>query len=212
MAKQHDTILPRRKRSARLTLALMGAGAASILSGCGNPDPTLDAPELSNVNFTEPEAYRSVDECVADNVYTRNACEAAYNAAQESTPRFASVEECEAEYGEGNCNVNNSTGTDNSASNSGGGSWVGPALMGYMVGNMMANRNRDGARVRSVYHEPIYRTRENRGQWGAATSQTRQEVTRRNTAISSNVAKANTRATQRSGFGSRSSARGGFGS
>lgn len=191
----------RRKRSSRLTLALMGAaGAAATLAGCGQAPPPQS--ELSDVNFTEPKAYQDIDECVADQVYTRSACESAFNAAAEAIPRYDSMAVCEAEHGEGACEP-----PPESAQQTQGGSWFGPALMGYMVGNMMANRN--GARVQSLYHEPVYRTRQNRGDWNSASSAATSRVAQRNQTFSSAV---NQRATQRSGFGSRSSARGGFGS
>ncbi|MGY4876895.1 DUF1190 domain-containing protein [Vreelandella aquamarina] len=192
---------PRRKRSSRLTLALMGAaGSVATLAGCGQ-DPAPQN-QLSDVNFTEPKAYQNVDECVADQMYTQKACEAAFNAAIEAVPRYDSMAACEEVHGEGACEP-----PPQSVQQNQGGSWFGPALMGYMVGNMMANRN--GARVQSLYHEPVYRTRENRGNWNSASSAATSRVEQRNQAFRTSV---NQRATQRSGFGSRSSARGGFGS
>lgn len=194
---------PRRKRSSRLTLALMGAAGTAALAGCGQSSPPQDT--LSDVNFSEPKAYQNVDECVADELYTRTACEAAFTAAVEAVPRFDSLEACEQVHGEGACEP-----PPQSAQQGQGGSWFGPALMGYMVGNMMANRN--GARVQSLYQEPVYRTRQNRGDWNAASSSASTRVDQRNQAFRSSVMQSNQRATQRSGFGSRSSARGGFGS
>ena len=46
---------------------------------------------------------------------------------------------------------------------------------------MMANRN--GARVQSLYQEPVYRTRQNRGDWNAASSSASSRVDQRNKAF-----------------------------
>ena len=94
---------PRRKRSSRLTLALMGAAGTAALAGCGQSSPPQDT--LSDINFSEPKAYQNVDECVADELYTRTACEAAFTAAVEAVPRFDSLEACEQVHGEGACRL-----------------------------------------------------------------------------------------------------------
>ncbi|XKH58973.1 DUF1190 domain-containing protein [Halomonas sediminis] len=198
--------LPRRKRSARLSLALMGVGAFG-LTAC-SPEPEE---QITDVRFDEPKAFQSVEECVAANVYTRNACEAAYEASLEAVPRFDSLEACEAQHGEGACTKPTEEQAQAATGSSGGG-WFMPAMMGYMVGNMMSNTNR-GRSIERVYQEPVYRNRQNQGDWNAATRNTSQRVARRNEATRTAVRQtASTRATQRSGFGSSSSARGGWGS
>ncbi|MBB3139372.1 DUF1190 domain-containing protein [Halomonas organivorans] len=198
--------LPRRKRSVRLTLALMGAGAASTLAGCGDSSPET----LSNVQFDDTESYRSVEDCVAGGIYTRKACEAAYDQALEDVPHYRTQSQCEEEHGEDACQTAPHT-------NSGSGSWFMPAMMGYMVGNMTASSSR-GHMVNRVYQEPVYRTRDNQGDWSAATSSASSrmkgvESSMRTTIRTHNRAVRNSSySTSRSGFGSRSSARGGFGS
>ncbi|MDP3536323.1 MAG: DUF1190 domain-containing protein [Halomonas sp.] len=226
MTQQDKQPLPRRKRSMKLTLAIMGAGAAATLAGCVPESPQRDT-GITDVNFSEPKAYRDIDECVADNVYTEEACTAAFEASVESAPRFDSLAACEEAHGEGACTP--PPEGQQAASGSGGGGWFMPAMMGYMVGNMMASRG-DGASTRRIYHEPVYRTRNNRGDWSSASSEATSRVNQRNESVRSSIAQTNTarasnrreatapraattqRATQRSGFGSRSSARGGFGS
>lgn len=227
MTQRSNQLPHRRKRSMRLTLAIMGAGAAATLAGCVPESPQREM-GITDVNFSEPKAYQNIDECVADNVYTEQACTAAFNASIDAAPRFDSLAACEEAHGEGACNPPPENTTTASNGSSGGG-WFMPAMMGYMVGNMTASRG-SGAATQRIYHEPVYRTRQNRGDWSSATSEANQRVSQRNESVRTSVAQANTsrastqrasttsrattnqRATQRSGFGSRSSARGGFGS
>ena len=196
MEKQtHPTHLPRRKRSARLSLAMMGASAFG-LTACTQP---AEDEHLTDVRFDEPKSYQGVEECVAANVYTRSACEDAYEASLESVPRFDTLEACEAEHGEGAC----AAPTDEQAQAAGGGGgWFMPAMMGYMVGNMLANTSR-GRSFERVYQEPVYRNRQNQGNWNAAASQATQRVNQRNEAMRSSVVQ-NRQATTRRGLGTRS--------
>ena len=197
----HSPHLPRRKRSARLSLAMMGASAFG-LTACGQPP---QEEQITGVDFDQPRSFQSVEECVAENVYTRSACEDAYEASLEEVPRFNTLEACEAEHGEGACTAPTEEQAQAATGNTGG-SWFMPAMMGYMVGSMMSNTNR-GRSFERVYQEPIYRNRQNQGNWNTATNQATQRVTQRNNAMRNSVA-----TSQRSGFGSRSSARGGWGS
>lgn len=202
MAKHdHTPHLPRRKRSTRLTLAMMGASAFG-LTACGQPP---QEEQISEIEFDEPRSFQSVEECVEENVYTRSACEEAYEASLEEVPRFSTLEECEAEHGEGACTAPTEEQSQ-AATGSSSGSWFMPAMMGYMMGSMMSNTNR-GRSFERVYQEPVYRNRQNQGNWNTATNQATQRVTQRNEAMRSSVV-----SSQRRGFGSRSSARGGWGS
>ncbi|CAM3835574.1 DUF1190 domain-containing protein [Vreelandella rituensis] len=226
MSKKHSPNLSRRKRSVRLTLALMGAGAAVTLAGCAddNSYESYEAPHVTGVAFSDPNPYRDVEECVEAKVYTRQTCETSYADSLKAAPRFDSLEACEQAHGEGACapptqeHLQASGGSQNS-----GGGWFAPALMGYMVGNMMSASS-NGSKLHSAYHEPVYRNRENRGNWNAATAATTTRLAQRHNEVSKSVAAtgrsitkqraatAKSMGTQRSGFGSRSSARGGFGS
>lgn len=221
MTQRDNKVIPRRKRSMKLTLAIMGAGAAATLAGCVPESPQRDT-GITDINFSEPKAYQNIDECVADEIYTEQACTDAFEASVKAAPRFDSLAACEEAHGEGACTPP-PEGQQAANSNSGGGGWFMPAMMGYMVGNMMSSRG-DGATTRRIYHEPVYRTRENRGNWSTASTEANRRVTQRNESVRSSIAQTNAarasnnraattqRATQRSGFGSRSSARGGFGS
>ena len=77
-----------------------------------------------------------------------------------------------------------------------------PAMMGYMVGSMLANTNQ-GRSFERVYQEPVYRNRQNQGNWNAAASQATQRVNQRNEALRSSVVQ-NRQATTRRGLGTRS--------
>lgn len=227
---------PRRMRSARLTLAIMGAGVAASLAGCDSPETSQQrSSAISDMRFSEPESYRNVDECIAGNVFTEEACKETYAKAIEDAPRFETLAACEEAHGEGACGTPPSTAEGAQANGSGtqassGGGWFMPAMMGYMVGNMLATSN-DGSSSRRVYQEPVYRTRENRGDWNAASASTAANVKQRNQRVASSFTSNSTTrtatstqqastqqastqraTTQRSGFGSTSSARGGFGS
>lgn len=202
----HTPHLARRKRSGRLTLAMMGASAFG-LTACGQPP---QEEKITEIEFDQPRSFQSVEDCVAENVYTRSACEDAYEASLESVPRYNTLEECEAENGEGACSAPTEEQSQ-AATGSTGGSWFMPAMMGYMVGSMMSNTNR-GRSFERVYQEPVYRNRQNQGNWNTASNQATQRVSQRNDAMRSSVAQNRQAASQRRGFGSRSSARGGWGS
>lgn len=189
-----QTQLPRRKRSTRLTLTLMGTSAFG-LTAC--VEPTSDE-HITDVSFDEPRSFQSVEDCVAANIYTRSACEDAYAASLESVPRFSTLEACEAEHGEGACTAP----TEEQAQAGGGGSWFMPAMMGYMMGSMLSNTNR-GRSIERVYQEPVYRNRQNQGNWNAAASQATQRVNQRNEALRGSVVQSRQTTTRR-GLGTRS--------
>ncbi|WP_249977764.1 DUF1190 domain-containing protein [Vreelandella olivaria] len=191
----HPAHLPRRKRSTRLSLAMMGASAFG-LTACGQP---AEDEHITDVRFDEPRSFQSVDECVAANVYTRSACEDAYAASLESVPRFNTLEACEAEHGEGACVAPNE---EQAQATSSGGSWFMPAMMGYMVGSMLSNTNR-GRSFERVYQEPVYRNRQNQGNWNTAANQATQRVNQRNDAMRNSVVQSRQTATRR-GLGTRS--------
>jgi uncharacterized protein YgiB involved in biofilm formation len=117
------------KKSRSVRLALLG-GASMALAACGDDAPPKDA-----------TFYSDVQACAA--VYGEEACQDAKAASEkisdEEAPRFARKEECEAEFGAGNCESRQTT--------SGGGFFM-PLMMGYMVGNMLGNNR---------FNQPVYR-------------------------------------------------------
>lgn len=182
------------KRSKFAGLALMGA-APFLLTACGDSEPE-----------TQQNAFTSVEECIQSKVFTPETCRSEYDKAvqahQAQAPRFVDRAACETQYGASNCQiVRHSDGT----------SWFVPAMAGFMIGQMIANRQREdpsyygggGGYYGSYRSEPLYRDRADRTAWRTSDNRT---VTR----SSSGSSKAVT--LSRGGFGSQAAARGGWGS
>ena len=140
------------KKSRSIRLVLLG-GASFALASCGDDGPPKDARFFSNLQ-----------ECAA--VYDTTQCLDAQKQADqtfaEQAPKFTRKEECETEFGAGNCETkqitdssgnnsggNSSTNNTGQSSSSGGGSFFMPMLMGYMMGNMLGGPSR--------FNEPVYR-------------------------------------------------------
>lgn len=121
------------KKSHTVRLVLLGTATAA-LSACGDSG----APPKDARYFASPQ------ECTA--VYGDQPCNDAKTAADQKhlseAPRYGRKDECEAEYGAGNCE----------SRQVGSGSFFMPLLMGYMMGNMMGG---------SRYAQPVYRDRDN---------------------------------------------------
>lgn len=144
-----QTPMPRRKRSG--TAALSAVGAAAMLSAC---EPALDDAALSAQQFgppTEVAAFNTIAECVAAGNFDEAACKAAQaNAAKAdaaTAPQYASLTECEEQFGDGACAQRNNF--------SGGGYGNGgfsPLLTGFMIGQLMNGGN-------GYRYGPLYRDR-----------------------------------------------------
>lgn len=102
------------KRSGKLSLILMGTLAATTLAGCGEEQ--------------EVSIFKNRQECI-EGGFTAEQCFDFETQAKANSPKFNKREECEEEYGKAMC----SGGVD-----SNGDFWT-PALMGFMVGNMLSN-------------------------------------------------------------------------
>lgn len=117
------------KKSHSIKLALLG-GASMALTACGDDGPPDDA-----------RFFAETKECAA--VYGDAPCADAAVKAEEThlvqAPKFARQEQCEAEFGAGNCETRQSAG---------GGSFFMPLLMGYMMGNMLGGNR---------FSQPVYR-------------------------------------------------------
>jgi uncharacterized protein YgiB involved in biofilm formation len=204
------------KRSQKIKLSLM-VPVGMLLTACGSDAP----PPAPEVKLDNAKAYKSVEDCINGGIYTETACTMAYEEAMANTPKFqgkSAKAMCEEEYGTGNCE----TRTD-----SDGNDWFMPAMMGYMVGNMMSGNSYSGYNNRVIY-EPIYRDRKNNGDFSIAAGNTIKARSVRTEALSQKL-KASHKATysskssgkssffsgssstKRSGFGSSSSFRGSFG-
>ena len=122
------------KKSRSIRLVLLG-GASFALASCGDDGPPKDARFFSHLQ-----------ECAA--VYDTTQCLDAQTQADqtfaEQAPKFTRKEECETQFGAGNCE------TRQTADSSGGhSSFFMPMLMGYMMGNMLGGPSR--------FNEPVYR-------------------------------------------------------
>lgn len=119
------------KKSRAIRLVLLG-GAGFALAGCDEAPP-------SDARF-----FADADDCAA--VYDQAICEQALAESEvmfaAEAPQYSRKEECEAEFGAGNCE------SRQSASGTGSGSFFVPMMMGYMLG--------------SAFRQPVYRGPDNR--------------------------------------------------
>jgi len=128
------------KRSVAVTLVLMGSAG---LSGCGDSE-------------VDSAVYQNFAECVQNGLYDQARCEADYRQALNShiqtAPAYTSKQDCEAEFGVGQCEAQPAevlglqqaaANQDNSTVQAGsGGSFFLPMMAGYMMGSMLSNNNR----------------------------------------------------------------------
>ncbi|GGK04420.1 DUF1190 domain-containing protein [Luteimonas terricola] len=111
------------KRSRKTALVLMGS-APLLLVACAQQ------PEVQ----TSEGLFTSVETCTTETMdpsMCRQAFEHAQVQADAVAPRYASVAECEAEFGEGQCSTRQQAG---------GGSFVGPMMAGFFLSQMMNTR------------------------------------------------------------------------
>ena len=149
------------KKSRSIRLVLLGS-ASIALAACGDDGPPQDAKFFSNLQ-----------ECSA--IYDMTQCLDAQKKAEQSyvadAPKFTRKEQCELEFGLGNCentqiasssggasgggsgsggNTGGNSGGNNANSGGGMGSFFMPMMMGYMMGNMMGGGQ-------SSFNQPVYR-------------------------------------------------------
>ena len=118
------------KRSRKLVLTtLMAAGGVS-LTACGDtPTPTI----ADQGKTTDAYAYQSLQECLDKNEVPDSACETAQKNAKDdenAEARYADSKTCEDVYGPGQC-------VPRGSNVGGGGSFWGPLVTGFVVGQMM---------------------------------------------------------------------------
>ena len=137
-----------RKRSRVVVLTTLTAlGAAATLSACGS---SPDEAQLSQQQYGEGVdafPYQSVAECTADGKVPAAECERAQATAlaenQKAAPRFEGQDQCEEQFGSGQCRQQ----TDGSSS------YFSPLLTGFVIGRLLDG---GGSRYR---HSGIYRDR-----------------------------------------------------
>lgn len=125
----------RKSWSARhLTPVALAVSAVFMLAACEQNDETVSM-------------YQNADDCSSANPGKSAECKAAYNnalkEAERTAPKYASREDCVAEFGEGQCQQApaqagvGASGTENQAQNQSSGSFWMPLMAGYMMGRLM---------------------------------------------------------------------------
>lgn len=140
------------KRSRHTALVLMGA-APLLLAACSKE------PEVQ----TAEGLFTSVEACI-DKTQNPYMCKQAFTQAQqqaaEAAPQFASVPECESQFGQGQCGTQQTTG---------GHSFIGPLMTGFFLSQMLNGRGAGLASapaggpppVGTTKGEPAFRTAHN---------------------------------------------------
>ncbi len=192
------------KRSRSIELALMGT-VPLLLAACDQPSAAQQQSAL---------LYQSLQQCISAGQVSVDICEKAYadavQAQYRNAPRFASLADCEAQYGYDQCHpVARADGH-----------WFMPALAGFLVGRALSTPHYAhpygcawggcgyGASPGGFggWGQPVYRARGDRGAWQTAEG-TRFGWGGRGPAASSSVAET----LSRGGFGLASAARASWG-
>lgn len=121
----------RKSWSARhLTPVALAVTAVFMLAGCEQSDETVSM-------------YQNADDCSSANPGKSEQCTVAFNQAKEeavkTAPKYATREDCIAEFGEGQCEKAPAQAglTSNAESQQSGSFWM-PLMAGYMMGRMMS--------------------------------------------------------------------------
>ena len=127
------------KRSRSVRLALLGSASALSLVACDEPKDPL----------AEGSFHRDPVECAQK--LDRATCDAAYSEARtehlKSAPAFASREACEQNFGTANCSWQEANvgpeqiQEQRQGGASAGSGWFMPLMAGYLIGNVLGNRN-----------------------------------------------------------------------
>lgn len=185
------------KRSRSIELALMG-GVPLLLAGCGHPHHQ-EAPLL----------YEDVQQCITDGQVPPVKCEESYERsllAQENAPRYSTLAECEAEYGDQQCRVAQARPSEEH-------SRFVPMAAGFMIARALDHPcgyygygpcpgySGGWVGVAGWYSQPVYRARGGRGEWRTLSGQ------RFGTSARGPAAYTVGETISRGGFGSTSAAR-----
>ncbi|NCH35206.1 DUF1190 family protein [Cronobacter sakazakii] len=125
--KQINRAMFRKSWNARhLTPVAFAVTAAFMLAGCEKSDETV-------------QLYQNADDCLAANPGKSAECTTAYNnalkEAERTAPKYATREDCVAEFGEDQCKQVNNTNTSQATQQTGS-MWM-PLMAGYMMGRLM---------------------------------------------------------------------------
>jgi uncharacterized protein YgiB involved in biofilm formation len=118
-----------------LTPVAIAVSAVFMLAGCEQNDETVSM-------------YQNADDCSKANPGQSAQCTTAFNEAKKeaerTAPKYATREDCVAEFGENQCQqtpAQAGVGTTNAESQQSGGSFWMPLMAGYMMGRMMGGAN-----------------------------------------------------------------------
>ncbi|ACE85998.1 DUF1190 domain-containing protein [Cellvibrio japonicus] len=147
------------KRSKKAALVLMVPATTLMLAGCGEDR------EQSAVVFSSPT------ECAQSLVVSAEQCESDYTAAQalhpQVAPKYLNKQECEADFGAGQCETAPYQTTS-------GGSVFMPMMMGFLAGQLMGGANAQNLQARNqraIPSQPLYKSRDDRSTFRTATNQ-----------------------------------------
>ncbi|WP_215398642.1 DUF1190 domain-containing protein [Rheinheimera oceanensis] len=161
------------KRSKTARLIMMVPAAGMVLAGCGEKP-------------VEVQVFNSPDECAA--YYNPPAeCEAAFDDAKALhplvAPRYASRQECETDFGTGQCETapvlaaNNTVPAEQTQQSQQSSGFFMPMMMGFMAGQMLNRSGMAGAPQQQatanrspVPNQPLYKSRDDRSTFRTATN------------------------------------------
>ncbi|EOL9070764.1 DUF1190 family protein [Cronobacter turicensis] len=141
--KQINRAMFRKSWNARhLTPVAFAVTAAFMLAGCEKNDETV-------------QLYQNADDCSTANPGKSAECTTAYNnalkEAERTAPKYATREDCVAEFGEDQCKQVNNTNTSQATQQTGS-MWM-PLMAGYMMGRLM------GGGGMGFAHQPLFSSR-----------------------------------------------------
>lgn len=114
-------------RARHLTPVAFAVSAVFMLAGCEKTDETVSL-------------YQNADDCTKANPDQSQQCTTAYNnalkEAEKTAPKYASREDCVAEFGEAQCQQVPAQAGTNAEAHQSGSFWM-PLMAGYMMGRMM---------------------------------------------------------------------------
>ncbi|AXF78377.1 DUF1190 family protein [Erwinia tracheiphila] len=117
-------------RARHLTPVALAVTAVFMLAGCEQSDETV-------------ALYQNADDCSQANPGKSEQCKTTYSSAKKeadrTAPKFATREDCIAEFGEGQCQqapAQAGLGMNDAESQQGGSFWM-PLMAGYMMGRLM---------------------------------------------------------------------------
>ncbi len=132
------------KRKRSRAAGLTAIGALSMVASCSSGP---DEEELSRAQFgdaTEVSMFRNVSECMAEGEFDQARCaeaeKTAWNQDNTAAPRFEDQDDCEDQFGNGNCRMG-----------SGGGYFM-PMMAGFMIGNYLSG-GRPSYRYAGLYRD-----------------------------------------------------------